>query len=130
MSAETFSGNDRARTLPSRAQLLTLVECAEQRALSSGEAYLLRLGVTHLASQLEQAGGRLQALRDERDAAVRERDTVRSRAQVEAGSPLLVSCGYCGAAAGVCCVSVSGVPLAAPHTARLHALRRRLEVAS
>jgi hypothetical protein len=119
VSAETFDRGDRARALPSRAQLLVLVAAAEERELTPGETRLLCRGVGHMAAQLE-------ALRGERDVAVRER----LKAQSEAGSPLLVACRYCGAEVGVRCVSVSGVPLAAPHTARLHALRRRLEAAS
>lgn len=111
--SRTFDSGDRARaTLPSRAQLLLLVECAEQRELTSGEAYLLRLGVTHLASQVDAAAA-------ERDAVVRD------------DSPLSVRCGYCKAPVGRSCVSrTAGAPLLTPHTARLDALRRRLEMAS
>jgi hypothetical protein len=117
VSAKTFSRDDRARAVPSRAQLLVLVAAEKERELTPGETRLLCRGVEHLSAQLE-------VLRDERDAAVRERD----EAQAGAGSPLSVPCGYCRAPIGRRCVAkVGGTVLVTPHTARLHALRSRAE---
>jgi hypothetical protein len=121
VSGGTFPVGNRAQTqLPSRAQLLVLVAAVEGRELTPSEPRLLGQGVKRLMA-------RLDALRNERDTAVRARD----EALRQAGSPLMVSCGYCKAPVGRRCVSKSdGTVVLTPHTARLHALSRRLEVAS
>jgi hypothetical protein len=52
----TFDRADRAPAdLPSREQLLDLVDRAERGQLSLAEAYRLRLGVVWLAAQVEAA---------------------------------------------------------------------------
>ena len=99
---------------------------AERHVLTSAEVHQLRVGVVHLAAQLGGAGKAIRRLTGERDKAVAERDSARREAAES--SPTLTPCPYCGAAAGVRCVSMEGaVPLQTPHTARLDAVRRLAE---
>lgn len=113
----------RSADLPTREQLLGLINQAERRALTLAEAHRLRLGVTHLAAQLGGAGGRIHKLTADLDQARRERDgAVR---ELALSGPRAVECPFCGALAGEPCRSVRGVePPREPHTARLDAASR------
>jgi len=129
-SPEVPSGRERGpvalRTdLPSREQLLILVDRTERHVLTPAETHLLRTGVKHLTAQLAGAGKAIYRLTAERDEARAERDTARREAAES--SPTLVACPYCGVGAGVRCVSVKGaLPPRTPHTARLDAASRWL----
>lgn len=106
--------------LPTKEQMLLLLDRAERHALTPREAHLLRLGVTHLAAQLASAGGRIGKLTAELVQARRERDE--ALRQVVASSPLVAACPFCRAAVGVACRSMRGLePPRTPHTARIRA---------
>lgn len=116
--ARTFVGESApargaAAPLPTREQLLRLIDRAEQHVLTTFEAHQLRLGLAHLAGQLAGAGKAIRRLTAE----------LESARQVAASSgPLSVACRYCGAAAGVACRPMSGAELPrGSHTARLSA---------
>lgn len=115
-------GSDRL-ALPTREQLLNLVDRTERRALTPAETHQLRVGVVHLASQLGGAGGAIRRLTAERDEARRERDV--AVRELALSGPLAVECAFCGVSVGERCRSVRGVePPRQPHTARLDAARR------
>jgi hypothetical protein len=102
-----------------------LIERAERNVLTPAEAHLFRAGVTHLQSQLEQAGGRIVQLRVELVRALAERDE--ARAQVASSSPLVVECPFCGEPAGSRCRAMRGVQAPpTPHVARIEAAKRFL----
>ncbi|WP_035796372.1 zinc finger domain-containing protein [Kitasatospora mediocidica] len=97
----------------------------ERHVLTPAETHLLRTGVQHLAAQLGGAGKAIRRLTGDLEKARAERDAARREAAES--SPTLVPCPYCGAAAGVRCVSVKGaLPPRTPHTARLDAASRWL----
>ncbi|GAB2696760.1 zinc finger domain-containing protein [Kitasatospora kifunensis] len=123
---QTFSGKPArgaAEPLPTREQLLNLVNRTERHVLTPAETHQLRVGVVHLASQLGGAGAAIRRLTAERDAARRERDeAVR---ELALSGPQVVGCPFCGASAGERCTSVRGAePPRQPHVARLDAAQR------
>jgi hypothetical protein len=89
-----------------------LIERAERNVLTPAEAHLFRVGVTHLQSQLEQAGVRIRQL---------EADLAEARGS----SPLAVACPFCRVEPGVRCRALRGTqPPATPHVARIEAGKR------
>lgn len=116
---------DAPAALPSREQLLNLVDRTERHVLTPAEVHLLRVGVVHLAAQLGGAGKAIRRLTGERDVALAERDA--ARRELALSGPRAVACAFCGAPAGVKCRSVRGVePPRTPHTARLEAASKWL----
>lgn len=111
--------------LPSREQLLILIDRTDSHVLTPAEVHLLRAGVVHLAAQLAGAGRAVRRLTDERNTALAERDVARRELALQ--GPRAVACSFCGAPAGAKCRSVRGVePPRTPHTARLEAASKWL----
>lgn len=111
--------------LPSREQLLGLIDSAGRRVLTPAEVHLLKVGVVHLASQLTKASGTIRQLTGDLEQVRAERDE--ARREVALSGPRAVPCGFCGSPAGVDCRGVlGGELLVTPHTARLDAAQRWL----